>query len=235
MNGLLFEMRRSLIELDLGLKGDLSISEPMEALMNSLYDDKVPGGWNKRAYPTMRPLAAWLSDVLARQRQLEAWTADLATPKVTWLPGMFNPQAFLTAVMQVTARKNELPLDKLATVVDVTKKMSADEIEAASRDGAYIVGLSIEGARWDTNSGQIDDAILKQLYAPMPVTLVKAAPQEKAEGRDSYACPVYKTLTRGPVDGKPSGGLVFVAYLRTKQSPNKWIMAGVAAFLDVES
>ena len=63
----------------------------------------------------------------------------------------------------------------------------------------------------------------------------KAAPQEKAEGRDSYACPVYKTLTRGPVDGKPSGGLVFVAYLRTKQSPNKWIMAGVAAFLDVES
>ena len=78
---------------------------------------------------------------------------------MTWLSGLFNPQAFLTAVMQVTARKNELPLDKLATVVDVTKKMSADEIEAASRDGAYIVGLSIEGARWDTNSGQIDDAI----------------------------------------------------------------------------
>ena len=30
MNGLLFEIRRSLVELDLGLKGDLSISEPME-------------------------------------------------------------------------------------------------------------------------------------------------------------------------------------------------------------
>ena len=30
MNMLLFEMRRSLTELDLGLKGDLSISEPME-------------------------------------------------------------------------------------------------------------------------------------------------------------------------------------------------------------
>jgi dynein heavy chain len=235
MNVLLFEMKRSLVELDLGLKGDLSISEPMEALMNSLFDDKVPSTWHARAWPCLRPLASWLSDVLQRQRQLEAWTADLSTPKVTWLPGLFNPQAFLTAVMQVTARKNELPLDKLATVVDVTKKMSPDEVEAATRDGAYICGLFIEGARWDTNSGMLDDAILKQLYAPLPVTLVKAAPQDKAEGRDTYACPVYKTLTRGPVDGKPSGGLVFTAYLRTKQSAMKWTMAGVAGIMDVES
>ena len=77
--------------------------------MNALYDDKVPRGWNKLAYPRdapARPVAE--GDMLERQRQLEAWTADLATPKVTWLPGLFNPQAFLTAVMQVTARKNEL-------------------------------------------------------------------------------------------------------------------------------
>ena len=33
MNFLLFEMGRSLRELDAGLRGDLSISEPMEALM----------------------------------------------------------------------------------------------------------------------------------------------------------------------------------------------------------
>merc|ERR1719443_473388 len=32
MNALVFEMRRSLIELDMGLKGDLSITEPMEKL-----------------------------------------------------------------------------------------------------------------------------------------------------------------------------------------------------------
>jgi len=235
MNMLLFEMKRSLAELDLGLKGDLSISEPMEAMMNALYDDKVPPSWQKKAWPTMRPLGTWLPDTLARQRQLESWTADLATPKVTWLPGLFNPQAFLTAVMQVTARKNELPLDRLATVVDVSKKWNAEEIEAATRDGAYISGLFIEGARWDVGTGMLDDAILKQLFAPMPVILVKAALQEKAEGRDTYASPCYKTLTRGPVDGKPSGGHVFTLNLKTKQNPNKWIMAGVANILDVES
>ena len=69
----------------------------------------------------------------------------------------------------------------------------------------------------------------------MPVILVKAAVQEKAEGRDQYACPCYKTLTRGPVDGKPSGGHVFTLQLKTKASATKWILAGVANIMDVES
>ena len=67
----------------MGLKGDLSITEAMEALMNSLYDDKVPDSWASKAWPSLRPMASWLADVLARHRQLESWTADLATPKVT--------------------------------------------------------------------------------------------------------------------------------------------------------
>jgi dynein heavy chain len=33
MNNLLAEMKRSLAELDLGLKGDLTMTEPMERLM----------------------------------------------------------------------------------------------------------------------------------------------------------------------------------------------------------
>ena len=34
--------------------------------------------------------------------QLSDWTGDLAVPKVSWFPGFFNPQSFLTAVLQVT-------------------------------------------------------------------------------------------------------------------------------------
>ena len=118
--------------------------------------------------------------------------------------------------MQVTARRNELPLDRLTTITDVTKKMTADEIEAISRDGAYVSGLFLEGARWDTGTGQIEDAILKQLYSPMPVILVKAGMADKS-ARDSFDCPAYKTLTRNPVDGKPTGGYIFTAGLKTKQ------------------
>jgi dynein heavy chain len=49
MNVLLAEMKRSLAELDLGLKGDLTMSDPMEKLMNALADGAVyawRSAWN---------------------------------------------------------------------------------------------------------------------------------------------------------------------------------------------
>ena len=69
---------------------------------------------------------------------------------------------------------------------------------------------------------------------PAQVVLIKAAMMDKGAARDSFECPAYKTLTRNPVDGKPTGGYIFTAGLKTKQSINKWILAGVALFMDVE-
>ena len=159
MNLLLFEMGRSLLELDAGLKGDLSISEPMEGLMRALYDDRCPPTWAARAWPSMRPLGSWLADMLQRQRQLAEWTADLATPKVTWISGLFNPQAFLTAVMQVTARKNEWPLDKLATVVDVTKKMGPEEVEAPRATARTSTGCTSRARGGTWRGGSLEEAV----------------------------------------------------------------------------
>ena len=107
MNLLIFEMGRSLRELDAGLRGDLSISEPMEALMDALTSNRPPDNWVALAYPSLLPLGMWLVNLLERQKQLQDWTADLATPKCTWISGLFNPQAFLTAVLQVTAPRGE--------------------------------------------------------------------------------------------------------------------------------
>ena len=42
MGALTGEMLRSLLELQLGFKGELTMSAPMEALMNSLYMEKIP-------------------------------------------------------------------------------------------------------------------------------------------------------------------------------------------------
>mmetsp|Transcript_24997 Transcript_24997/g.74250 ORF Transcript_24997/g.74250 Transcript_24997/m.74250 type:complete len:4444 (+) Transcript_24997:3-13334(+) len=225
MNLLVFEMGRSLRELDAGLRGDLSISQPMEDLMNALFENRVPSTWEALAWPSLAPLSPWLADFLDRQRQLVEWTADLNTPKVTWISGLFNPQAFLTAVMQVTARKNEWPLDRVVTTVDVTKR-GPEEIEGAVREGAYIYGMYMDGARWDVNSGVIEDANMKELYPKLPVMLVKAVPVEKADSRDQYACPVYKTQFRGPT-------YVFTAGLKTKKPPSKWVMAGVSLLMSV--
>ena len=164
--------------------------------------------------------------MLERHRQLDAWVGEMTTPKVTWISGLFNPQAFLTAVMQVTARKNELPLDKLAVIADVTKKASPDEVESATREGAYAHGFSLEGARWDMNAGTLEEARMKEMYPSLPVVLIKASQQDKLDARDIYACPVYKTQQRGPT-------YVFAAGLKTKAPPAKWVMAGVSMLLDV--
>lgn len=64
MNTLLAEMRRSLLELDLGLRGDLTMSESMDKLVQALADDAVPGCWSVLAYPSLRPLGLWFADLL---------------------------------------------------------------------------------------------------------------------------------------------------------------------------
>lgn len=45
MNGLLFEIKRSLEDLRLGLTGALNITDAMESLQKSLSFNKVPASW----------------------------------------------------------------------------------------------------------------------------------------------------------------------------------------------
>lgn len=57
---------------------------------------------------------------------------------------------------QVTAQKNQWELDKLQTQSEMLKKFAVDEVDSHSKEGAYIVGLSMQGARWDPNSVSIE-------------------------------------------------------------------------------
>ncbi|KAB0403084.1 hypothetical protein E2I00_017091, partial [Balaenoptera physalus] len=202
MNVLTREIQRSLRELDLGLKP-----------------------WARRAYPSIAGLAAWFLDLLNRIKELEAWTGDFMMPSTVWLTGFFNPQSFLTAIMQSTARKNEWPLDQMALQCDVTKK-NREEFRSPPREGAYIHGLFMEGARWDAQAGIITEGKLKELTPPMPVLLLKAIPADKQDCRRIYPCPVYKTRQRGPT-------YVWTFHLKTKEKPSKWVLAGVALLLQV--
>lgn len=78
-------------------------------------------------------------------QELEAWTTDFALPTTVWLAGFFNPQSFLTAIMQSMARKNEWPLDKMCLSVEVTKK-NREDMTAPPREGSYVYGLFMEGS-----------------------------------------------------------------------------------------
>uniref|UniRef100_A0AAX7TU92 Dynein axonemal heavy chain 17 n=1 Tax=Astatotilapia calliptera TaxID=8154 RepID=A0AAX7TU92_ASTCA len=225
MNILTQEIRCSLHELSLGLKGELTMTSDMENLQNAIFLDMVPESWTKRAYPSMSGLALWFTDLLARIRELEAWSADFSLPSAVWLAGFFNPQSFLTAIMQAMARRNEWPLDSMCLQCDVTKK-NREDFSSPPREGAYIHGLYMEGARWDTQTGLIVDARLKELTPTMPVMFIKAIPVDKWDNRNLYQCPVYKTRQRGPT-------YVWTFNLKTKENPSKWTLAGVALLLQI--
>merc|ERR1712146_229882 len=91
----------------------------------------------------------------------------------------------------------EWPLDKICMNCDVTKKFSREDFTSPPREGSYIYGLYMEGARWDTASGMTQDARLKELTPPMPVLFLKAVPVDKRDTRGTYDCPVFKTKERG--------------------------------------
>jgi len=226
MNVLLVEIKRSIKELKLGFAGELTMSDAMESLMTSLYLDRVPETWAKRSWPSMRPLASWVSNFSDRLLQLEEWMNNPSEiPKVTWLSGLVNPTSFLTAICQVTAQKNQWELDKLVTFTDVTKRMSIDDMDSTSRDGAYMIGLSMQGARWDVNGVQIEKSKPKEMFSQMPIMNVKAVTKEKANVGGIYHCPVYMTEMRGPT-------WFFNAQLKTKSPPARWVLAGVALIAD---
>lgn len=226
MTMLIHEVRRSLKELDLGLKGDLTITENMEVLMNSLFLGEVPATWEKKAYPSLQGLGPWYADLLLRIKELEVWVSEFQLPACVWLPGLFNPQSFLTAIMQATARKNEWPLDRMILTVDITKK-GREEFSGVPREGAYINGLFMEGARWDIMSGLIQESLLKELTPAVPVIFIRAITVDKKDTKGVYDCPVYRTRQRGPT-------YVWTFSLKTKERPQKWILAGVALLCSLD-
>jgi dynein heavy chain len=219
------EMRRSLLELGLGLKGDLQMTDVMETLMIALADNRVPAKWEAMAYPSRRPLNSWLNNLLERCKQLDTWTGELGLPKVTWISGLFSPQSFLTAVKQTTARAKEWPLDKTENQTDITRYWEPSQVPGINKEGAYVTGLIMEGARWDEKLSSIEESRPKDQFSKMPIILVKAVQADKVE-TNVYSCPVYKTEDRGPT-------FVFEAKIKTKHKEGKWIMAGVALLMDV--
>lgn len=225
MNILTSEIRRTLKELDLGLKGELTITSDMEELSNCLFLDQLPANWAKRAYPSLYNLTAWYADLLQRVKELESWVSDFQLPAAVWLAGFFNPQSFLTAIMQQMARKSEWPLDKMCLQCDVTKK-TRDDMAGPPREGAYVHGLFMEGARWDMQSGMITESRLKDLTPVMPVIFIKAIPVDRQETKNIYECPVYKTKQRGPT-------FVWTFNLKSKEKASKWILGGVSLLLQV--
>jgi len=71
----------------------------MEAIIDSIFINRVPANWTKLAYSSKRGLASWFINLVKRIDQLKLFADNpLEIPKVVMISRLFNPQSFLTAI-----------------------------------------------------------------------------------------------------------------------------------------
>lgn len=227
-NRLLSVIHSMLVEVVKALKGLVVMSEQLETMCNSIYINQVPKVWAAKAYPSLKPLSSWVTDLIARCEFLQKWI-DKGIPDVFWISGFFFPQAFLTGTLQNFARRHSISIDLLAfdfKVVDT----KWEDIASKPQDGCYIRGLYLEGARWDAPRRILTESRPKELFTEMPVIWLLPKQQRKKPDTGIYDCPVYKTLTRAGTLSTTghSTNYVLTIELPSDQPQAHWIKRGVA-------
>ena len=65
-NALLECMTTSLQQLQAAIKGLTVLSETLDAMFQAILHNRVPDVWQSVAYPSLKPLGAWVQDLEAR-------------------------------------------------------------------------------------------------------------------------------------------------------------------------
>ncbi|GBF98747.1 dynein heavy chain axonemal [Raphidocelis subcapitata] len=232
-NGLLLAVSASLAQVVKGLRGLVAMGPELEAV--------VPEAWAAKAYPSLKPLAAWVDDLLARLAFIGDWAAR-GKPDVYWLSGFFFPQAFLTGTLQNFARRYGLPIETVSfehAVMDAGP-LSADGDSSGEggwrppEDGCFIRGLFLEGARWDSDAHALAESRPKELYTEMPVIWLRPRHnRQQAAVPPSYDCPLYKTVARAgtlSTTGHSTNYVTGIELAAGGASPMHWVERGVALF-----
>lgn len=144
---LLRTLEKNLLQLELGIKGLVPISPDLEEILNNVVDNKVPNAWNF-AYFSLKPLASWFSDLCDRYDFFSVWALK-GIHYTFWIGAFTYPTGFTTSLLQRFSRKaSGAPIDKLEfDFLPVPKE--PHEIQEHPKDGAFIRGLYLEGAKWD--------------------------------------------------------------------------------------
>jgi len=120
-----------------------------------------------QAFPSLKPLGAWTRDLVHRVEQIATWATTTHPPVLFWLSGFTFPTGFLTAVLQIAARKNNVSVDSLSWDFHVST-LDDSNLTEQPKDGVWIRGLFLEGAGWDKKSSSLVEANPMQLVCPMP-------------------------------------------------------------------
>eukprot|EP00163_Fabomonas_tropica_P002875 TRINITY_DN1232_c0_g1_i1.p1 TRINITY_DN1232_c0_g1~~TRINITY_DN1232_c0_g1_i1.p1 ORF type:complete len:4516 (+),score=1594.38 TRINITY_DN1232_c0_g1_i1:127-13674(+) len=230
-NVLLKTVKTQLEDLQKGIKGLVVMSHELDIAFDALLNGRVPPSW-KDAYASLKPLAPWTRDLIARVKQLYDWAYG-NQPKVFWLSGFTFPTAFLTALLQTASRKNNISIDALTWEFTVDNREESD-IQAAPKEGALVKGLFLEGASWNHEHAHLDEPVPMELVCPLPMILFKPVEQRKKTSKGVYSCPCYYYPIRTGTRERPSFMLA-IDLKSGEQEPDFWTRRGTAILMSQSS
>ncbi|CAB3230574.1 unnamed protein product [Arctia plantaginis] len=219
-------VRSSAVAVIGAVQGVSVLNDITEEVLQSMVRGRIPSLWAGKSYPSLKPLAAYFDDLLARLAFLQHWHTN-GPPVVFWLSGFYFPQAFLTAAQQSYARKYKIPIDQLAFHYAVQKEWNIKEVP---EEGVYINGLFMEGARWNMDIMCVDESHPKVLYDEFPPVWLIPLKTVDIPKDIFYNCPLYKTGDRRGVLSTTGHSTNYILFMRlpTEETPDHWIMRGVA-------
>jgi dynein heavy chain len=230
-NIILKRVATDLDNLKKGISGLVVISSYLEDVFDSLLNGIVPSGWGK-VYPSIKPLGPWARDLVERVDFFLNWSAN-GPPKVFWLSAFTFPTGFLTALLQNTARKNDIEIDNLSWEF-VVMTHNKDAINMQPKEGAYVNGLFLEGARWNMEAGCLAEPAPMELFCTMPIILFKPVENKKKGSKGMHATPMYLYPVRTGSRERPS----FMIEVDLKagvrgETSQFWTKRGVALLLSL--
>nr|XP_046487754.1 dynein axonemal heavy chain 1-like [Neodiprion pinetum] len=222
-NGLLQELIVSLNDLLKALRGLVVMSERLETMSGSLFNNKVPKIWADKGYPSLKPLGAWVIDLKERIKFIMEWY-NRGIPPAFWISGFYFPQAFLTGTLQNFARRYAISID----AIDFGFVVLSSKPKQKPKDGCAIYGLFLEGCRWGDTA--LAESLPKELYTDMPTIMLIPEENHQHPDRGVYDCPVYKTMTRAGTLSTTGHSTNFVLSIEVPslRPQAHWIKRGVA-------
>ncbi|GMG17952.1 unnamed protein product [Phytophthora fragariaefolia] len=157
----------SLGEVRHAIRGIAVMTVKMEKTLHSLVQHQVPDDWianDTHILPTTQSLSQWLRSLLFRCEFLHRWAERGRPPNNMFpLPVFSFPQGLFTAILQRYARKQTIPIhfldfqfrvlgehENLALTSTVEATEGQQSTDSGADEGAYLTGLLLEGAQWNS-------------------------------------------------------------------------------------